>query len=131
MFLLLRSKKRSYKRQHSKNHAWKKHKPQAEKLVQQIIQEIHDSHNKTFKYNRITIRNQKTRWGSCSSRGNLNFNYRVVFLPHSLAKYLVVHELCHLIELNHSKAYWKLVEEILPNHKELRKELKKVKIQSL
>lgn len=79
-----------------------------------------------FKYGRVTIRNVKTRWGSCSKKGNLNFNYRIVFLPKELADYLVVHELCHLGEFNHSQKFWDLVAKAQPNYKKLRKELRKI-----
>ena len=78
-----------------------------------------------FKFNRISIRNQKTRWGSCSKRGTLSFNYKIVKLPVHLADYIIVHELCHLGEFNHSKKFWDLVARVLPNHRGLRKELKK------
>jgi predicted metal-dependent hydrolase len=67
---------------------------------------------------RIVIKDQKTRWGSCSSKGNINYNYRIVMAPVNIIDYLVVHELCHLIELNHSQRFWNLVEGILPNYKE-------------
>ena len=67
---------------------------------------------------RLTIRNQRTRWGSCSSKGNLNFNCLIMLMPPEVIDYVVVHELCHLKEMNHSKAFWAEVEKVLPNYKE-------------
>lgn len=78
-----------------------------------------------FGVKKITVRNQKTRWGSCSRRGNINFNFRVVYLPDYLVDYIVIHELCHLGELNHSKKFWDLVSQTAPKHRELRRELRK------
>lgn len=72
----------------------------------------------------IAVRDQKTRWGSCSSRGNLNFNWRLMLAPPRVLDYVVVHELCHRKEMNHSKAFWRAVETVLPDYKELRKWLK-------
>ena len=77
-----------------------------------------------FAIGKITIRRQKTRWGSCSRKGNLNFNFNIIHLPQNLLNYLVVHELCHLKELNHSKNFWHLVSLQIPDYKILRKELK-------
>ena len=74
-------------------------------------------------YGRITIRNQKTRWGSCSSKGNLNFNCLLMLVPDEVVDYVVIHELCHLIEMNHSKAFWKQVEQMMPDYKKHRKRL--------
>jgi hypothetical protein len=74
-----------------------------------------------FAPKKITIRNQKTRWGSCSSNGALAFNYRIALLPYELAEYLVVHELCHLREMNHSRQFWSHVEAIVPDWKRRRK----------
>ena len=75
-------------------------------------------------YGKITIRNQKTRWGSCSSKGNLNFNCLLMLAPLEVLDYVVVHELCHRKQMNHSKAFWLEVEKVLPDYKEARKWLK-------
>ncbi|MCI8483198.1 MAG: M48 family metallopeptidase [Lachnospiraceae bacterium] len=74
--------------------------------------------------NRIAIRNQKTRWGSCSSKGNLNFNWRLLMAPIEVLDYVVVHELCHLVYMDHSREFWQMVEQILPGAGQYRKWLK-------
>jgi predicted metal-dependent hydrolase len=84
-----------------------------------------------YKYSKISIKNQKTRWGSCSKKGNLNFNYRIMFLPKKLADYIIVHELCHLEQLNHSKNFWNLVARAFPEYKEVRRELNEGKFSYL
>ena len=78
-----------------------------------------------FPIGRISIRNQKTRWGSCSHRGDLTFNYKIALLPPHLADYIIVHELCHRKEMNHSHRFWDLVAKTVPHHRELRKELRR------
>ncbi len=77
-----------------------------------------------YAYKRVSIRKSRTRWGSCSSAGNLNFSYTLALLPQELADYVIVHELCHLQEMNHSPSFWKLVSHTMPNYKLLRKALK-------
>ena len=87
---------------------------------------------KTFKfsqimnvrYNSVKIKNYKSRWGSCSSKGDIFFNWKIIFAPENIIEYLVVHELSHLIYFNHSKLFWNKVEELQYNYKENRKWLK-------
>ena len=74
----------------------------------------------------VTIRNQKTRWGSCSKKGNMSFSYRVALLPPRYADYIIVHELCHLKEMNHSRRFWDLVARTVPDHRDIRRRLKVV-----
>jgi predicted metal-dependent hydrolase len=69
-------------------------------------------------YSRITMRDQRSRWGSCSASGALSFNWRLVLAPHDVLDYVVVHEVCHLVEHNHGAAYWRLVEKRRPAYRE-------------
>jgi predicted metal-dependent hydrolase len=71
-------------------------------------------------YAQIAVRDQRTRWGSCSSRGTLSYNWRLVLAPIEILEYVVVHELCHLVEHNHSRAFWRLVEQARPSYREER-----------
>lgn len=87
-------------------------------LITQYTQKYH------FTYNRLSIKNHTSRWGSCSQKKNLNFNYKILFLPRALAEYIIVHELCHLEHLNHSQNFWDHVGKIIPDYKKRRKELK-------
>ena len=75
-------------------------------------------------YGRVTIRNQKTKWGSCSSKGNLNFNCLLMLAPAFVRDYVVVHELCHRKEMNHSPRFWAEVEAVLPDYQVARKWLR-------
>lgn len=105
------------------------HKAAALILVTERISHFNTQYNLNFK--NISIRNQTTRWGSCSSKGNLSFNYLIVRLPQHLADYIVVHELCHLGEFNHSKKFWELVSRADPDYKKHQIELKKIRIGEL
>jgi len=112
--------------------------PEGKKAIKKTIQEfykrkaeevIHDrlqffNEHYGLKYNRVTFRNQKTRWGSCSSAKNLNFNWRLIMAPIEVIDYVIVHELCHLRYMNHSAAFWNLVGEQIPQYKALRKWLR-------
>lgn len=75
-------------------------------------------------YEEIRIKDQKSRWGSCSSKGNLNFNWRIIMAPEAVCDYVVIHELCHLVYMDHSENFWSLVEKLCPDYREYRKWLK-------
>lgn len=79
-------------------------------------------------YGRISVKDVTSHWGSCSSNGNLNFNYRIAMLPIELSDYIIVHELCHRREMNHSARFWALVQEVIPNYKQLRNRLKDMQL---
>lgn len=96
-------------------------KESARTVATHLIEKINTQYG--FSFRKISIRNQKSRWGSCSSKGDLSFNYRIALLPEDLAEYLVTHELCHLGELNHSTRFWKLVEQTIPDWKRKRTKL--------
>lgn len=91
-----------------------------------FVEEKLPQFNKHYQYSwrTISIRGQKTRWGSCSKKGNLSFNYKIALLPENIADYIVVHELCHLGEFNHSSKFWDLVSRTIPDFKERRRQLK-------
>lgn len=78
-----------------------------------------------FLYRKVIVRNQRSRWGSCSRTGTLSFNYRILDLPQVLADYLIVHELCHLKEMNHSKRFWALVAQVAPDYRTHRLAIKR------
>lgn len=101
---------------------FERYKEEARALVTKRVGDFNIHYN--FSYKKISIKNTKTRWGSCSRTGNLSFSYKLVFLPPHLADYVVVHELCHLGEFNHSSKFWKLVSQSIPNYNLLRKELR-------
>jgi len=73
---------------------------------------------------KLTVREQKTRWGSCSSKGNISLNWKLVMAPMEVIDYVIVHELCHMKEMNHSKNYWNIVKSIIPDFELRRKWLK-------
>ncbi|MBI5411659.1 M48 family metallopeptidase [Candidatus Peregrinibacteria bacterium] len=94
-------------------------KKKAGEVIHDRLSHFNDFYH--FEYRRVTLRDQKTRWGSCSRDGNLNFNWRLILAPIEVIDYVVVHELCHLREMNHSTRFWALVVQTLPDYKQWRK----------
>ena len=103
---------------------YKRFKKSALNFVQRRLEDLNTHYH--LRYAKVFVRNQKTRWGSCSRAGNLSFNYRLIFLPPHLADYLLVHELCHLGQMNHSRAFWELAAQTIPDYAMRRKELRKL-----
>lgn len=101
---------------------YKQHKEAARALVHRELTRLNLHYG--FVYGRVSIRNTTTRWGSCSSKKNLNFSYQLLFLPTPLVEYIVVHELCHLKEMNHGPAFWALVAQTVPDYRARRKAVK-------
>lgn len=99
-----------------------KHKEAARTLIIDRLDYFNSFYN--FKYQRLSVRDQQTRWGSCSKKGNLNFSYRLINLSTELRDYVIIHELCHLQEFNHSPHFWNLVARVFPKHKEARRRLR-------
>lgn len=99
-------------------------KDRAMELVNTRLQHFNTFYQLSYK--RISIRNQKTRWGSCSNTGTLCFNYRIALLPPEASDYIVVHELCHLAHMNHSARFWGLVAKAVPEYKRIRAEMRNV-----
>lgn len=111
--------------------------PALEDLSREEVQQILDNFSVAVEcwakkmgitYGNITVRNQRTRWGSCSSKGNLNFNYRLHYLPVELMDYVIIHELAHRRHMNHSAAFYQEVARYCPNYKECEAQLKKIGI---
>jgi predicted metal-dependent hydrolase len=124
MFFTFKRKQRIRKKANHPEYLTHKHK--ALDIAHQKIAHFNQIYQ--FSVNNITIKNQKTRWGSCSKKGNLNFNYKIALLPKHLADYVIVHELCHLKEFNHSKNFWNLVAKTIPNYQEIKKELSRLSL---
>lgn len=99
-------------------------KQKAKIIFPGMLQELAEQHG--FHYRRLSIRAQKTRWGSCSQEKNINLNCKLLFMPKHVVEYVMIHELCHTLEMNHSSRFWSLVEDCDANYKENRKELKKL-----
>lgn len=110
----------------SNSRSYLQDKGPARQLVRQRLEYYNQFYG--FQYGRVSIKNQRSRWGSCSRLCNLNFNYRLVNIPIELADYIVVHELCHLKEMNHSVRFWRLVAQVMPDYLARRQRLKKIRI---
>lgn len=108
---------------------YQQHRESARKKISELLSRVNAYYG--LQYGRVAIRNQRRSWGSCSQAGNLNFNYRILFLPEALQEYIVAHELCHLKEFNHGPGFWRLVAEYAPDYHKVRKELKSIAISSL
>lgn len=105
------------KRKKKPSATYLKHREYARAVITARVEYFAQQHN--FTYGRIAIKNQRRCWGSCSAKQNLNFNYRLVFLPPEIIDYVVVHELCHLRHFHHRAEFWAEVEAILPNYQAL------------
>jgi hypothetical protein len=99
-----------------------KYKGEALALVEKKIESFNAIYH--YHYNGVNIKNQKTCWGSCSKKRNLNFNYKLLFLSEKVQDYIIVHELCHLKEFNHSRKFWALVAQAIPDYLSIKSELK-------
>lgn len=99
------------------------HKEKARDLVIARLAHFNAHPAYGFTYGRISIKNTKSRWGSCSKKGNLNFSYKLALIAPDLADYVIVHELCHIGEFNHSRAFWDLVAKAMPDWMERRKRM--------
>lgn len=96
-------------------------KAYAKPFIQNNLEQLSQQFN--LHYNRVTIRAQKTRWGSCSAKRNISLNYRLLFLDRALMEYILLHELAHTVHLNHSKAFWSLLESMMPDARQRDKEV--------
>jgi predicted metal-dependent hydrolase len=97
-------------------------KLKAKIVFKEMLEKIAEEHG--FHFNRLSIRSQKTRWGSCSMNKNISLNSKLLFMPKEIVKYVMIHELCHTIEMNHSVNFWQLVEDCDAHYKNNRKQLK-------
>ncbi len=118
--------KRKRKRASSVTKHYVMHKETARAVIQAKLLYWNQFYN--LQYNRVSIRNQRRCWGSCTSLGNLNFSYKILFLPEHLQDYIIVHELCHLAELNHGQQFWNLVAQQIPDYQTHIRELRAIEL---
>lgn len=95
--------------------------------AKEILTERMEHYSKVtgWNYSKLSITNAQTRWGSCSHKNRINFSLRLIIMPLPVIDYVVVHELAHIVEKNHSRAFWDLVASMIPDHKHKRKELQR------
>lgn len=124
MWSFLKKKRRRRRQASAVTKHYLEHKEGARALAHKRL--AHFNQHYALVWKRVAIRNQRRCWGSCSSLKNLNFNYKIQFLPAHLRDYIIVHEMCHLVELNHGKGFWNLVAEQVPNYKYCVAELKMI-----
>jgi predicted metal-dependent hydrolase len=103
---------------------FQEHKQRALRLARERLRHFNQWYG--YAIGNVSVRNNKTRWGSCSRKGDISFNYQIAHLDPLLADYVIVHELCHIGQFNHSKAFWELVARTIPDHVERRKKLRLV-----
>lgn len=94
----------------------------SKKYLLNRVQELADRHN--FEYNDVRVKGQRTRWGSCSSKKNLNFNWRLIHTSKECIDYVIIHELAHTVHMNHSRNFWNLVEQFVPNYRVIKNSLR-------
>ena len=121
-FVIRRRKVRRHKIHAAKRAHYALHKDAARHAIIARVAELNAHYG--FTHSRISIRSQRSRWGSCSKKGNLNFNYAIASLPPALMDYVIVHELCHLSVFNHSPQFWALVKQTVPDYHALRAQLR-------
>ncbi|NTU98849.1 M48 family metallopeptidase [Candidatus Falkowbacteria bacterium] len=122
--------RRAPRKRQKVSQAARKHYLANREMARKVIKELIDELNGCYqvKIGRVAVKHHKSRWGSCSSKGNLNFNYKILFLPRELQEYIVAHELCHLLEFNHGRNFWELVAKTINDYKLRRMALKKINI---
>lgn len=119
-----RKRRTKFKKTSSAIKHYEEHKELARNLTLSRLHHFNQHYGLEWK--RVAIRNQRRCWGSCSSLKNLNFNYKIIFLPEHLRDYIVVHEMCHLVHLNHGQKFWDLVSEKIPECRAYADELRKI-----
>lgn len=132
-YIKVRFRRRSVRRKQANRKDYLLRKESARSLVLERLRYFQERYSlidpaylHSLKYNRIAIKNHRSKWGSCSSKKNLNFNYKILDLTPELRDYVIVHELCHLQELHHRKSFWDMMEKVIPDAKKLHRESRRL-----